>query len=253
MPINLLDKLRNDPAFARSFRRAAAMKARPNNGSSTTTVGASGLVEDAISSAADPAVSSNSVTYAHTCTGSNLVLVVVVAWTASATRTVTGVTYNGVALTQVASARREVTFIDTSVSGVDIWYLINPATGTHNIIATVSAVGTFVWGGGISFTGAHQSSVVGTANTATGTSTAPSVAITSAVGEIVVGGVMARADSEGQLTSGDTQKWCSRETAGFNGATNNGATQVGAASVTMDWTSNLNDVWGATGVSIKPA
>ena len=73
-----------------------------------------------------------SVTVAHTCTGSNLLLLVGVL-TNDTTDKVTGVTYNGVAMTRLASYQAA----STNFFGFT-YYLINPATGTNNIVASRS-------------------------------------------------------------------------------------------------------------------
>jgi hypothetical protein len=70
-------------------------------------------------------------TIAHTCTGENLALLVAVDETGSTT--CTGVTYNGVAMTSL---------VDSAYGTgrhLYIFGLLNPATGTHNIVVSNSA------------------------------------------------------------------------------------------------------------------
>jgi hypothetical protein len=88
---------------------------------------------------------SNALTYSHTCTGSNLVLTVFAYVESSST--ITGITYNGVSMSLVTS---------TSVGSVSMYgfILTNPATGTHSVVVTSSAVG-FISSGSISYTGAN--------------------------------------------------------------------------------------------------
>lgn len=98
-------------------------------------------------------------TWAHTCTGSNLYLVVAVTFDDSANGgTVTGVTYNGVGMTAIDNHNH--------TAGPQVhWYgLANPATGANNIIAsfTNGSDPRAQIGGGQSFTGVHQSSTWGT-------------------------------------------------------------------------------------------
>jgi hypothetical protein len=85
------------------------------------------------------------VTVAHTCTGSNLALFVGLIGFNS----VTGVTYNGVAMTLVRTE-------GASDPPSRIYVLANPATGTNNIVATASANATGHLHGA-SFTGVDQS------------------------------------------------------------------------------------------------
>lgn len=84
-------------------------------------------------------------TWAHTCTGTNLILLVGV-WSRT-TDGLTGVTYNGVAMTLAAKN------VAITNSFAYLFYLIAPATGTHNIVvsSTVEMIGS-----AISYTGASQ-------------------------------------------------------------------------------------------------
>lgn len=77
------------------------------------------------------------VTWTHTCTGSDLVLIVgtsILAGTAA--ETVTGVTYNGVAMTQIGSALQN----GSANLNISLWYLLNPATGPNTISVTKSSI-----------------------------------------------------------------------------------------------------------------
>ena len=89
-------------------------------------------------------------TWAHTCTGSNLILIV--GLTEEGTYSVTGITYNGVAMTLGKGG--------TGGAGYgrpDLWYLINPATGANNVVITHSTTTNRLTGVSVSYTGAKQS------------------------------------------------------------------------------------------------
>lgn len=94
-------------------------------------------------------VSSTSLTYAHTCTGSNGILFVGVYGDATS---ITGATYAGVAM-KLLSKR-------TSTSGPAgyVFQLVNPSTGANNVV--VSASGTITIASMCaSYTGANQSDI----------------------------------------------------------------------------------------------
>lgn len=109
--------------------------------------------------------------------GSNRILFVGVTISQTgSTVTVTGITYNGVALTQVntsaASTNRR----------ADLWYLIAPATGANNVIVTLSGIPDGFFNAGVgSYTGAAQGSqpeasgVSGVPNASATTTTAKSL------------------------------------------------------------------------------
>jgi len=116
--------------------------------------------------------------------------------------TLNGSTYNAVALTAIPSG--------SAANGqyhIDGLHLIAPATGTNNLVATFSWNVFDVGMGSVSFTGADQTTPLGTAVTATGTSTTPSVTVSSAAGEIVIDGLVIV--HGGTLTVGgsQTQQW----------------------------------------------
>lgn len=109
-----------------------------------------------------------SLTFSHTCTGSNLVLIV--ATVSSGSADPTGVTYNGVAMTKAVGLGAA---LDTS-----LWYLSNPATSAHNVVVTYAASTKF----GVcatSFTGCNTDSPLGVTGTNTGTSGTASCTVTS--------------------------------------------------------------------------
>jgi hypothetical protein len=98
-----------------------------------------------------------SLTYAHTITGSNPV---VVTGTRVCSSTVSGITWNGVAMSAGAtnSAAGGTGCEDT------IYYLKAPTTGTHNTVVSVNAssdIAAATW----SYTGADQTSPAGGSNT----------------------------------------------------------------------------------------
>lgn len=89
-------------------------------------------------------------TISHTCTGSNLVLFLLMAYDTTASGFINPTaTYNGVAMTRIT----ENTLASTR-QGYAAFYLINPSTGTHNIVTTHSSGSpTTVIGSGFSFKG----------------------------------------------------------------------------------------------------
>jgi hypothetical protein len=130
----------------------------------------------AVDTTASGIASATSVTFSHTCTGSDLVLVVNVYVKAD---NISTVTYNSVAMTQVAA--------ETSGNPrVYTYVLVGPATGAHNVVATGGASTTVIGASSVSFTGATGSSA---ANTATANSASAALTITTnkQSGFVVVG------------------------------------------------------------------
>ena len=90
-----------------------------------------------------------SITWSHTCTGSNLILFVGVQGD-NVSNLVTGATYNSVPLTLVDKVQ------GTGDRWVYLFYLINPSTGANNVVVSASG-STALRTTSVSYTGAKQS------------------------------------------------------------------------------------------------
>lgn len=96
--------------------------------------------------------SSGSLTFSHTCTGSNRALYVAVC--TSAATTVTGITYAGAAMTLVDSYTATG---QDAITDNTLYMLIAPASGANDVIVTASASGHIIYAQAASYTGAAQS------------------------------------------------------------------------------------------------
>ncbi|MFT6244824.1 MAG: hypothetical protein ACJA0U_002774 [Salibacteraceae bacterium] len=106
-------------------------------------------------------------TWTHPCNGTDRVLVVSIAEDKGAlgTNEITGITYNGVALTKQLQT-------GNGFYEAELWYLIAPATGANNVVITSNTQGMNYVGTSVSFTNAHQSAgnLIGNTNSGTGNS-----------------------------------------------------------------------------------
>jgi hypothetical protein len=85
-----------------------------------------------------------SLTFSHTCSGVNRILFVSVVGTSGKTTTVT---YNGVSMTEVGNI--------TTTRPIRLYYLINPATGAHDVVISASG-NDYLAGSSVSYKGANQ-------------------------------------------------------------------------------------------------
>ena len=195
-------------------------------------------------------------TFAHDSgTGDNRLLIVKV----NSTAAVSAVTYAGVALTNTDGAASAMTVTNaTSGSITSIWKLVAPASGTNNVVVTVSS--SYLYVIAETWTGVHQTTPLGTFGSATGNDTTPTVTITSATDEVVTDAVAAasltRANTVITVGSGQTSEgsllWLDLTFASgyaFRGA---GSYETGAASTVMSWTAAGTSQWGILAVPIKP-
>jgi hypothetical protein len=235
------------PQIGRSYPSRARVGRPP------IPVSAGQVVFDAVgpsSAGAGAAGQTSPLTWSHTCSGTDRLLLVGVSdgGTNVDTQTVSA-TYNGVAMSLLGSV-----LSNGAVSGkARLFGLLAPDTGTNTVSVTFSGgtpgAGFAMEAGSLSFTGVEQSSLaaaVTNLTTASGSTANPSVAVSSAVGNIVVDLLV----MGGPITSSaDTQRWLKNingSTGGGNGAQ---ATQDGAASVTMNYTAPA-EFWGMIGVNV---
>jgi hypothetical protein len=194
----------------------------------------------------DAASSSNgsgaSLTWAHTCTGSNLVLIVGVS--VDTGHTVSGITYNAVAMTQVPGGT-----VATANIRSYLYYLVGPATGAHDIVVSLGGGGgSNLAAGGMSFTGVSQFNTLGTAATNSGnTGTTASVVVSSDIDEVVVD-CLATGSNAATVGAGQTRRWNDNNSNVFG----QGSHETGAASTTMDWTITSGNHWAIVAVPLRP-
>lgn len=143
------------------------------------------IAHDADSNAGNSVGNVSSFSWAHTCTGSNLALVVRVYVRSQAgpgDTHPTSITYNGVGLTEqqhIAPGAGT----NRSFAYIGIWYLKAPATGSNTIAVTFndSPGGAAVYGSASSFTGVNQTTPIDSAGTtSTGTTTPVTISVTTA-------------------------------------------------------------------------
>ena len=183
-------------------------------------------------------------TWSHTCSGTDRLLRVTTSHFDSSD-TISSITYNGVALTAVPGGST-----NNGQYYVTAYYLIAPDTGTHDIVVTVTGSVFDFGAGAISYTDAHQTTPLGTAVTATGTSTTPSVTVSSAADELVDDGLVIIHGGTLSVGAGQTQRWNAIASSGFIKYA--GSTEGGAASTTMSWSNSSSQTWAIVAVPIKP-
>lgn len=139
-------------------------------------------IETAIDGTIDAATS---LTISQTITDANYLRI----WVVTDNQTISSVTFNGVAATLIGAVTNAGANLKVALYG-----LINPASGTHNIVITM-AVSSHITGGGTSFIGVDVANPTdGVSSGAIGSSTAPSDTVTTAIQNTVlmdvVGGVV---------------------------------------------------------------
>ena len=188
---------------------------------------------------------SNNHTLSHTvgAGGANRILVVGVS---PRSTTVSGVTYGGQALTLVTGGAQS----SPGNARAELWYKVAPLENANDIVVTLPGNDWAVVGA-TSWTQVHQTTPFGTAATASGTSTAPSVPVTSGTGDVVVDVLAAAGNPTTTVDGSQTQRW---NTANGNKITGAGSHEDGgASSTTMSWALGASGDWAIVGVALKQA
>jgi hypothetical protein len=160
--------------------------------------------------------------------------------------TMTALTFNGVPLTY------------WGLSGESqIWYLVAPDTGAHNLYIEWDSSPLLAVVGGFTFTGVHQGTPLGTTAVASGTSTSPSCSVTgTSTDNLVLDWCAAGRSSNFTITSaaGQTQRVSQRAiytSTYLRGAAATKPSTVGT--VTTAWTLSASLNWTMMSTEIKHA
>lgn len=192
---------------------------------------------------------SASYSWSHTCTGSNRYLRVSVSMLSVGGSSVTGITYNSVALT----------FLGAVSSGagavrVEMWGLAAPATGSNTIAVTLSAALDSI-AGADSFTYVHQTTSTegfATATALNGGAADATVNVTTTADLDLVVDAVATSDTAITVGSGQTQTWNVTGTLG-SGAGSQEGLKTPAGSVTMSWTNvGAAQTWSIAAIALRP-
>lgn len=189
------------------------------------------------------AASGTNLTFAHTCSGSNRLLFVgMIVY--SGGDLVTGVTYNGVAMSEINQVTSPAGYVQ------NVWLLVGPASGTNNVVATLSGTGDRQ-GYAVSYTGALQTGQPDNNNTNTTTATTITATLTTIADNCWA--VMFLTNNAANLDSTGTN-FVLRTTTDSSGFGDTGGPVTPAGSLSMIASNGGNNAkWGANIVSFSPA
>ncbi len=171
----------------------------------------------------------------------------------------TGVTYDGLALTQAISEQAST---DPGNEWVSIWYLTNPPTGTITVAATFGILEAPTLVAAMSYFGVDQLDPIGASAGASSTSSNSTVTvnITTTVNDsVVVGGLGHHGgdtdphDPGPQITTEHYDEVSGGATSSDSGYAGGEIITTTAGSYTFEWTGNASDDWAIACVELKPA
>ena len=190
---------------------------------------------------------STTLTKAFTCSGSDRILFVGTTTVSGSVVPVTGVTYNGVAMTKITSVNPQANW------EIALWYLFAPDTGSNNIVATCgSAPSSVLRISPASYTGALQSGVPDSFNSATGTTTSRTVSTTTVLDNCWVIGFGMTGRSSIVPSTGMTSRCETDSASGSTLLADSDGPQTPAGSYSMTFTTG-SDSTGLIVASFPPA
>lgn len=134
-----------------------------------------------------------------------------------------------------------------------IWTLVNPVSGAGTVTVTFTVLVAGVVGVS-DYSDVDQNTPFDGATSASGSSTTPSVNVTSRVGDIVVDSVAANAQAGTETATvgaNQTQDYTDIQGAGATWVRGCGSHEDGATTVTMDWTLSVSRAWETTAINIR--
>ncbi len=183
-------------------------------------------------------------TVPHTCTGLNLLLTVGVRTNSLDPGTVT---YNGVSLTKIAVGSA------AAPQNASLWYLLNPATGAHDIVVKTSGAERLAFGG-ISLSGVRQGNQPDSVGSAVGTSAQPKKTLVSVADQSWIIAAIANNSAGNALTGtiGD-QRWLGTSISnGWGQGLSFGPYGAGGGDIAGS-TDSSSSAWGIAAASFAPA
>jgi hypothetical protein len=196
----------------------------------------------------DTGTSASSTSFSHTTSGEQRLLLVWISNYPSENQSgpaPTAVTYGGVSMTAEGNVTDG---FPNDESHLYLYSLVNPASGPNTVSVTWSASVTEFQVVAISFTGVDQADATGLFQSNQGSSTTPSVNVSSEAGDMVADCAIVF-DRTFTVGSGQTERF------NLNGTNQDsaGSTEPGAATVTMSWTLSSSQNWGIGAINIRAA
>lgn len=199
-------------------------------------------------SASSSTTSASSLTYSHTCSGSERILFVAVFSGGPGPGSVpcTGVTYNSAAMTKIDSNAPQANW------DLSLWYLIAPSTGANNVVITLSGSTTTLYGDSVSYTGVQQSGVPDSSAKTTAVSNSINQSTTTVADNCWVVGCAVTGASTIAASTGVTSRLDRDSASGSFEMGDSNAVKSPAGSYSMTFTGGASDSMGMIMASFAP-
>lgn len=180
-------------------------------------------------------------TWAHTVVAGQTGLLLLVA-VGSGASSISGVTYNGVSLTQLGTTLS----YNSGSNKLSLWYLLNPSTGTHNIVATVAST-SYIAGASCSYIGCLGTFGTPATNINAGSTSSTNTVTTTSNQQRVFDYV----DNSVPFVPTATASQTEREKPTSTGTALGDITATGS-NMTLTWSFGSSTPWGQMSVAMNP-
>lgn len=202
------------------------------------------IVADAVTNGGHSTASS--VTFAHTVGANGQRLLIVCVSIAQSSGAVTSATFNGVAMTKAINK----VLVSGSNYECAIFYLVNPPTGTYNVVVNFSASSNYAVGAA-SFFFVNQASPADNTNSTSAASGAPVLSITTVEKALIIDSIISAAATARTQGAGQSVIHTQTINGGDSGA---GSYKIAtsAGSYNMSWDEGIGDGYAYCTASFKP-
>ncbi|MGD8500463.1 MAG: C25 family cysteine peptidase, partial [Phycisphaerales bacterium] len=206
-----------------------------------------GIDTDSISTCTGGDTQTDNWSHTVTASGSDRILIVEVSYVGGTDNYVDSLTYGGQALTLAGE-------IDQSLNvGTEIWYLVNPPTGTNTVSLSMYQQ-NMIKCGAASFVNVDQATPLGSFFSASGLSDSVSVDVTGVnEGELVIDSLAVKSADSATVGADQTELWNEFYLSEIRSAASTEPSPDGGGTVSMSWSLGSSIEWAIGAVALKPA
>jgi hypothetical protein len=202
---------------------------------------------DAVSSGYTATTGLSSLTISHNTSGSDRLMLVGVSINNAGDETVFSITYNGILLDPVGAINHQGSGGDDA--RVEIWSLIDPPIGTHDVVITFSTgLRRYAVGGVITFTSVDQDNPLGTFAGSYGDGSSANVSAPTGPDDLLLGVFACETCTSVSFNSPSINQW--NEIAGSGNTIGAGGIIEGSGSLSA--LLGKGDHWAMGAVAIRP-
>jgi hypothetical protein len=190
----------------------------------------------------------NTLSWRHTVGAANDRMLIVTSANRDGNKSVTGISYGGVALTEAGFRNAP-----SAQNSCSIWYLIAPAVGSANVVITLGGSAK-ITASAYSLKGVHQTTPLEPFISTAGQNTSPKLTNTVSPSYLMIDILAANGDAVGASAgAGQTLQWNLATGTGGGDILGAGSAKMAGLNTEMSWALVKGKPWALAAVSVRPA